>query len=200
MLELLFPGRPVSEENIQVIATLFPFFQWESDANHFNVFIFQKYPEDQTVQDVLSHPPILHLENYPDKRLQYPSDTSPLFPDGTRVIGPIRLLESGEIYYWYVQAIIDRPSGAYNLLNSDVFRFRIADINEGQLTGQQIINYLERILGTQYGSVLQQLISEGFYPTGNGYYQGTPVDPARLLQILRQTSQQLPGIEQVQVY
>ena len=201
-LELLFPGRSVSENQIEEITTIFPYFQWISDvsptADMYNIFVYQKYPEDQTTQDVLSHPPILHIEGYQDIFFQYPTETNPFLPSG-RPVGPIRLLEFGNIYYWLVQSII--PTGTGNeILESDVFRFKIADMSQASTNAQQILAFLRQILGSEYETILIELREQGFEPNGNLTYEGTDTDLNTLIDLLNKLVQGEATIENVEVY
>lgn len=199
-LELLFPGRSISESGVSEITTTFPYFQWFSDASPvntmYNIFVFEKYPDDQSVQDVLSHPAILHIENYSLTFFQYPTEPNPTLISGD-LIGPVRLLEAGKIYYWFIQAVI--PSGTGQVtLTADPFRFKVSDLSQSVNFAPQILAFLRQALGPNYEPTLQQLVEEGFEPNGNILYDGTNMEVNDLFQMLNQILQgdlQLQGVE-----
>lgn len=201
-LELFFPGRSVSETTIEEIATTFPYFQWQSDVNPFgadyNIYIYEKYPEDETVQDVLSHPPMLNVVGYQLNFFQYPLESSPALLSGTAV-GPVRLLENGKTYYWYIESIVPTGTGDY-IIQSDVFRFRIADLTETVNYAPQILALLEQILGPNYWPVLQQLRDDGFEPNGKIFLEKNEIDINELLIILGKLTRGEAEVKDVDVY
>ncbi|MCK6622352.1 MAG: hypothetical protein HUU32_18475 [Calditrichaceae bacterium] len=201
-LELLFPGRSVSENTIEEITTTFPYFQWQTDANplavNYNVFVYEKFPEDETVQDVLSHPALLQLENFPLNFFQYPLSSDPGALSG-QVVGPMRLLEAGKIYYWLVQSVI--PTGTGDLtITSEVFRFKISDLAGSGTYAAQILALLEQILGPNYWPVLQQLRDNGFEPNGTIFLQQSEIEVSDLLLILGKLNRGEMEVNDVDVY
>jgi len=199
-LEPLYPGNRVAEGALIEIPALHPYFLWQSDALEFNLFVYEKYPNDVTIQDVLSHDPILHIEGYPNIIFQFPTDPSPLvfedvIGDGPgRSIGPVRMMERGKVYYWYVQAIIPSASGTVQL-NSDVYQFKIAaEEGTGAIT-KLILNYLQQILGDDYDQYMQSL--QDASPTGNILLNGSPVDVdilVNLIDLLRQNRAEIQNV------
>lgn len=201
-LELLFPGRSISENDIEEISTIFPYFQWISDANpvndRYNIYVYEKRPEDQTPQDVLSHPPILHIEDYEDNFFQYPTETNPVLPSGT-LVGPMRLLEFGKTYYWFVESVVATGTGE-EILESDLFRFKIADLSRAATNSQQILAFLQQLLGPDYENVLAQLREQGYEPTGNLSFEGSQSDVSVLIDLLNKLVQGQITIKKVEVY
>lgn len=201
-LELLFPGRSVSENNIEEISTIFPYFQWISDvsptADRYNIFVYEKFPDDQTPQDVLSHPPILHIEGYEDNFFQYPTDPSPMLSSG-QVVGPVRLLEFGKTYYWFVESIVPTGTGT-ETLESDLFRFKVADMSQTAADANQILAFLRQILGPEYEGLLEDLREQGFEPNGNMRYEGSQAEMTTLMELLNKVIQGKVRIKKVEVY
>ncbi len=198
-LEPLYPGTRVTQNTLLEVPTPFPYFMWQSDAYLFNLFVFEKYPSDESVQDVLSHEPVLHIEGYPNQIYQYPTDPSPqeYFDNNGNRVGQsvvIRMLEPGKIYYWYVQAIIFTGSGQQTL-DSDVYQFKVADTEQSSINSQMILNYLQQILGRRYEEVMQQLTN--FSPTGNILLNGTPVEIDALMNLINKLNQNKATIENV---
>ncbi|RMI27424.1 MAG: hypothetical protein D6681_00675 [Calditrichaeota bacterium] len=201
-VELVFPGSSVSESTIQEISTIFPYFQWQTDAaptsDAYNVYIYEKLPEDRTTQDVLSHPPILELRRYPETFFQFPSQTNdPLLTQ--YAVGPIRLLEFGKVYYWKVESIIPSATGEV-ILESDVFRFKIADYLSSSYDAKLILGLLQQILGSGYEVVLQELVEKGYEPNGKITIEGSPADVSDLIQFLNEVLQGKARVKGIEIY
>ncbi len=201
-LELLFPGRSVGDAMIVEIATTFPFFQWYSDANPnsatYNISVYEKFPEDESVQDVLNHPAMLEIQGYKESFFQYPTDPNPALSSGTTV-GPARPLENGKTYYWFVESVI--PTGTNSIvLLSDVFRFKVADFTQAVNQSPQIIAFLRQILGPGNEAILEQLLEQGFEPDGKITLDGSPMEVNELLQLLTQVMQGKIQFKTINVY
>lgn len=201
-VELFFPGRSVAETDITEIATTFPYFQWQSDVNplaaSYNIFVYEKFPEDETVQDVLSHPAMLQIAGYQVNFFQYPTETNPSLLSGS-AIGPIRLLENGKIYYWLIESSVPTGTGDFTI-QSDVFRFKVADLAEAANSASQILALLEQILGPNYWPVLRQLQDDGFEPNGKIFWEKNEIDITELLIILGKITRGEAQVEGVEVY
>ncbi len=179
---LIFPGAPVSSNNTPEIPTTYPQLQWQSDANIFNIFVFEKRPEDRSVQDVLNHPPFLRVEKLvmpPDQRqffFQYPTTTTPIrFRNGGRSVGPIRPLQPGKVYYWMVEALVPTSSNDYRVLKSDVYKFRIMPRNAAKTQARQMMAVMRNFLGRKGEAIMKKLLDEGYFPTGRVRINGRPM-------------------------
>lgn len=181
---LIIPGNSVNDPIIVEISTLYPFFQWQTDvppgSAKYDIFVYQKYPEDISTQDVLNHPPMLQVENYPNNFLQYPTDTSP-----TGGFVTVRPLEAGNVYYWYVRSRIQGPTGDI-VIDSDISRFKISDLTQTNYDAQQIIALLQQILGPNFQQVLTNLDEQGFSPNGEINYNGQSGNMNTLADLLNQ--------------
>lgn len=201
-LEPLYPGNRVSENLLLEVPSPYPYFLWQSDASLFNLTVIKKYPGDASIQDVLSHEPVLKIEGYPQLVFQYPTDSSPLLfynEQGNQVgqsVGPIRMLEPGAIYYWFVQAVIHTASDDI-ILDSDVYQFKVASSQQAPGTENLISIYLQQILGDQFAPYMQLLV--GFSPTGNLYLNGTPVDMNILAEFISKLNNQKIEIQNITV-
>ena len=205
-IELLFPGNSVSDPSIMEINTTTPYAQWQTDVQpginpvtgepyaDYDIFFYQKFPGDVSVQDVLNHPPVLQVEGYPDNFLQYPPSS---------VGGPgfltVRPLEAGNTYYWFVRSNIPGPTGN-STIESDVFRFKIADLAQASTNAQQILAILQQLLGTNYAQVLTTLTVQGFDPNGTISLDGQSGDINTLLDVANKVASGQLSIEDVQVY
>ena len=196
-IELNVPGFSISDPTIAEINTLYPFCQWQTDVPpsnaSYDIFFYQKFPEDISTQDVLNHPPVLQVKDYPNNFLQYPTDTAP--GPGFIVVRP---LEAGNIYYWFVRSNIESGTGTITI-ESDIFRFKISDLAETS-NNAQILAILQQILGPSYEQALTNLIEQGFNPNGEISYNGQNGDINTLMEIVNQIVTGQLSIQSVQVY
>ncbi len=187
-IQPIFPGNRADSGTPPQIGTTVPYFQWESDAKIFNLYVYEKMESDRTIEDAFSHDPILHLEGYPNKVFQYPVDTTPLTfyndkgEEVGRSVGPVRLLEPGKTYYWVVEAVIPSASGPL-FLKSEVYQFRILNLNDVEAYAQAILNFLRQILGPDFDRYMNQLTN--YSPTGTILINRTPVDRDALYEFMK---------------
>jgi hypothetical protein len=197
-VELLFPGNSVSDPSIMEINTTTPYAQWQTDVPpgnaSYDILFYQKFVGDVSVQDVLNHPPVLQVEGYPNNFLQYPPSTT-----GGPGFIVVRPLEAGNTYYWLVRSNIQGPTETQTI-ESDVFRFRIADLAQANTNAQQILAILQQLLGTNYAQVLTTLTVQGFDPNGTISLDGQSGDINTLLDVANKVASGQLSIEDVQVY
>ncbi len=198
-IEPLFPGSRVSLGDAPEIPTTVPYFVWQSDADLFDLYVYWKY-ESESIEDVLSRDPILHLENYSNLVFQYPASTEPLlflnkigYPPGGSV-GAVRLIEPGYTYYWYVNVHIPTASGE-TLLPSDVYQFKVVDRENTSASSDLIMTYLRQILGDQYDQYMDAL--QGYTPTGVILMNGTSVEVDVLAGLLQKLLSQTATIQNI---
>lgn len=197
-IELLFPGNSVSDPVIMEINTTTPYAQWQTDVQpglaSYNIFFYQKNEGDVSVQDVLNNPPVLQVEEYPNNFLQYPPAS---------IAGPgfviVRPLEAGKTYYWYVRSIIQGATGQV-IIESDVFRFKIADLAQVGNNAQQIIAILQQMLGPNFQQTLTNLTEQGFDPNGDITLDGQSGDLTTLINLANQVVSGQISIENVEIY
>lgn len=197
-IELLFPGNSVGDPSVMEINTTTPYCQWQTDVQPGNVscdiFFYEKLAMDNSVEDVLAHPPVLQVEGYPNNFLQYPPSSS-----GGPGFIVVRPLEAGKTYYWFVRSNIQGGIGTQTI-ESDVFRFRIADLAQASTNAQQILAILQQLLGTNYAQVLTTLTIQGFDPNGTISLDGQGGDINTLLDVANKVASGQLSIEDVQVY
>jgi hypothetical protein len=201
-LELVYPGSRAEDEAVEEIPSQFPYFIWQSDASLFNLFVFEKYAMDRSVEDVINHDPVLQLEGFPNQIFQYPADPGKLEffkAQGEKVgesVGPIRLLEQGKIYYWYVEAVVLSTSGEIHI-NSRVFKFKIVNQEQGDSATKLIRIYLEQMLGRRYTSYLQRL--QDSTPTGKMVLNNVPVGVEALIDLVNKIKNDEITIQNVSI-
>lgn len=198
-IEPLFPGSRVNAGDVPEIPTTIPYFVWQSDAELFDLYVYRKY-EAESIEDVLSRDPILHLQNYANLVFQYPASTEPLLllnktglPPAESV-GSVRLIEPGYTYYWYVVAHVGTASGE-TLLPSDVYQFKVVDREGTSVDSDLILTYLRQILGDQYDQYMQSL--QGYTPTGAILMNGSSVDVQALAELLQKLLSQNATIQNI---
>ncbi len=203
---LIYPGAPVSSPNTPEIPSTYPQLQWQSDANIFNLYVFEKRPEDRSVQDVLNHPPFLRMERMvfpPEQRqffFQYPTTTQPIrLKNGGRSVGSIRLLQPGKVYYWFVEALVPTSSNDYKKLKSDVYKFRILPRNPQNAQGKQIVTMLQNVLGERGRVLFKKLMEEGYMPTGRVRVNGRPMTMEEFSRYLMQLQGSKSKIGRIEV-
>jgi hypothetical protein len=181
-LYLIYPGFSISNPEIASVNTLSPFFSWNSDAEIFDLFVFDEQPQVNSV-------PILYLKNYKNKFFQYPTDTAPLnFLTGGQSIGPVRILEYGKTYYWYVETVIPVVSGDPLRIKSDYFSFKILEPSQTANEVSQLWELLEKLLGPEHRDVLKQLKDEGFEPNII-FEDSNPANVSSLIQYINKIEQ-----------
>ena len=180
-IEPIYPGLRVSQGYIQEVPTTTPHFIWQSDADEFNFYLYEKRPGDKSIQDVLSHEHILIIEGYPGQVFQYPTESGKLIFDDDPIgdgfgesLGPVRLIEAGRTYYWYVEAKVATSSSDPVKLPSDVYQFKITEREKESASADQILSYLRQMLGERYDNYMSEL--QEYEPTGNLSIQEKPIE------------------------
>jgi len=135
LIQLQYPG------DMDVIQTEFPFFQFESDAMNFSVYVYKRINPDDDVETVLSgHPALEFATNL--KQFSYNiSDGEPL--------------QSGATYFWYVKAIVHTTSGLEEF-SSNVRQFTVN--TKGEVYRKINLSLLlEPLLGDQARTMARNL-------------------------------------------
>jgi hypothetical protein len=172
---IFYPGGPINDKEVKTINTLFPFLQWFSDAEIFNIFVWDKKPEANDV-------PILEVRNYRERFLQYPASTSPLpLSGGGEFVGPVRLLEYNKDYFWLVEAVIPVVSGSPIKIKTDYFKFRVLEPGQSPTAGSNRWSLLEQLLGPDH-PLLKQLKAEGYAPDDRIFEDDKPVDDTKVIE------------------
>ncbi len=152
------------------VTTLFPHFQWSANADSVTLSIFQKLPNQQSAQDVVSGIPFLK-QVVAGSSFNYP-------PSGPGV----RPLENGT-YYWFVDIAPSSTRG--NAIRSDIWSFTVGamDTSGGvsadfDAATRALMNLLN---GTQYQGLLNQVTTL----TGTASYDGVTLGVQDLIDLLQ---------------
>jgi hypothetical protein len=126
--------------NQDVVHTEFPFFQYESDATEFTVYVYKRRNIDDDIETILSgHPTLEYTTSL--KQFSYNiTDGDPLEPGAT--------------YFWYVKALVYTSHGLEDF-RSEVWQFTV-DTEDG-LGRLDIAQLLEPLLGSRAQDIAVQL-------------------------------------------
>lgn len=159
---------PINGENI---TTLFPHFQWSANADTVVLSIYQKLPNQQSPQDVVSGVPFLQ-QAVAGSSFNYPSS------------GPgVRLLENGMTYYWFVD--IPPSSTRGSGLRSDIWSF--AEGRTGASGGSSVDNNAatKALVSFLTGTQFQNLVTQITTLTGDASYDGSPLGMQDVIDLLQ---------------
>ena len=130
-----------SPANQEVVITEFPFFQYESDATDFVVYVCKKLHDEDDIETVLAgHPTLEYSTN--QKQFSY-------------IVTGGDPLESGATYYWYVKALVYTSNGLEEF-NSEIWRFTVSTEGEA-LSALDLRELLEPLLGAQAEGIADKL-------------------------------------------
>lgn len=164
-VELLFPidgDRAVSP---------FPLFQWLFDGSASTLYVFEKLPGQQSLEEVASGVPILK-EQVAATYFQYPS-------------GGVRALQPGKTYVWYVAGRALSAGGGSQDIRSTLRSFKVSQAG-GYASLESLLDDLERTLGPKYKTVFDQIREAEFTSTGTLQLNGAPITADQLRELLQQ--------------
>jgi len=181
-LSLVSPGGVAGGSECYELFTTLPLFQWDSNADRFEITICEQLPTNSTPEDVMQNQPRVQMTLV--SGIDFVGKPSFLYP-----ASGVLPLQEGHTYYWQVNGIVDSPSGQVRL-PSEIWCFNLASLgNPGTgLSSQQLLNALVNALG---GGDFDSLFAaggplEGYSPTGVIMLDGKRVDMAALMQFLNQ--------------
>ncbi len=123
-LELISPGGPLDDIENNMIATIYPFFQWESDPCAICTYRIRvakfKCEEHSSAEDAIEDQTVLPISQA-DVFYDAGNATSFQYPQ----TGAVEL-EPGNIYVWQIQKVIPTTEGD-EAINSFIYAFMIAE-------------------------------------------------------------------------
>jgi hypothetical protein len=164
-VELLFPidgDRAVSP---------FPLFQWLFDGTVSTLYVFEKLPGQESLEEVASGVPILK-EEMSAAYYQYPS-------------GGVRALQPGKTYVWYVAGRALSAGGGSQDIRSTLRSFKVSQAG-GYASLESLLDDLERTLGPKYKTVFDQIREAELTSTGTLQLNGAPITAEQLRELLQQ--------------
>jgi len=181
-LSLVSPGSVAGGGECYELFTTLPLFQWDSNADRFEITICEQLPTNSTPEDVMQNQPRVQMTLV--SGIHFTSKPSFLYP-----ASGVLPLQEGHTYYWQVNGVVDSPSGEVRL-PSEIWCFNVASLGTpgAGLSSQQLLNALINALG---GGDFDALFAaggplEGYSPTGVMLVDGKRVDMAALMQLLNQ--------------
>lgn len=181
-LSLVSPGGVAGGGECYELFTTLPLFQWDSNADRFEITICEQLPTNSTPEDVMQNQPRVQMTLV--SGIHFTGKPSFLYP-----ASGVLPLQEGHTYYWQVNGVVDSPSGEVRL-PSEIWCFNVASLGTpgAGLSSQQLLNALVNALG---GGDFDALFAaggplEGYSPTGVMMLDGKRLDMAALMQFLNQ--------------
>jgi hypothetical protein len=162
-VELLFPpdGDPATGQ--------FPLFQWFYDGALSRISVYERLPEQRTLEEAATGVPQL-VEEVRGMSFQYPTSG-------------VRVLEPGKSYVWFVEGLRRSSGGTLQVVRSPLRSFTVSS-NGGLPPEPSILELLEQALGPKYKSVFDRIRSEHLSPTGELTLDGSPISVQELAQLI----------------
>ncbi len=163
-LDLIFPGGPATgnkADALQIFTNL-PQFRWETDVRLCQVVVAEARPGEDPESALNQEPRLVRnffiggdatmplsrslpeigsrIEVIPASTFQFPAS------------GTVLTLRPGGLYYWRVIGFIETSSGTLPL-ESEIFCFRVADLEQIGPGSEQFLIVMRALLGQDYDSV-----------------------------------------------
>ena len=184
-IQLIYPG---SQNNINnQIFTQHPEFIWASNLNKYVLSIYELDEETDTAADIDNLPKFFTdtIEN---------GVTSYTYPDNAPE------LEPGTLYAWRITSglmtVVDSKD---DIIESPIFLFEIID-EERHNVETQIISSMLNISNNDIRSELNNLLNNGYRPTGNIYFLGREISIDELQDLLNEINSGERTVNSIDVY
>ena len=158
-----------------------PLFQWRFDGTTSRISIFEKRPQQATLEEAANGVPQLSTV-VNSTSFQYPSAGA-------------RSLEPGKTYVWYVEGLANVAGGVALPIRSELRSFVVSA--QGAESLQSYLDDLERALDAKYKPVFDEIRSEGLLPTGIIRINGSVISVTELLAIIREIRMNPDAIQNV---
>ena len=166
---------PANGENV---TTVFPHFQWSANVDTVVVSVYEKLPDQQSAEDVVSGVP--YLQTSIPGTLS-PSPNSFNYPPSGAGVRP---LENGKTYYWFVDVPPSSTRGSG--LRSQIWSFTVAS-SDTTLPGNLNQDALQALKNFLDGTPYENLLSRIGTPTGDAAFDGTHITIQDLINLLQNT-------------
>jgi len=138
-IQLIAPGLSAGNGNPEAIYTEFPVFQFAGNGDSYQLLVFERRGEFQSLDDVIRSRPNWKSNPESELSIQYPQDGSAV------------PLEIGKTYYWMVNMFVEASSGREKV-PSDLWAFQVANPaaatgDQGILSKDEILAFLHDLLG-----------------------------------------------------
>ena len=148
LINLVTPGILINSGFKYEIFTENPLFQWNGNSGDYQVVVFKKRNDFDTIDDILNSVPVWESERLTTLFTQYP-------------FGDAIPLEYGSDYVWQVLSFINTSSGE-NVVRSELFEFTLVDPAQSNVTQmamarQELEQILRQLLGDKAETILRQI-------------------------------------------
>ena len=148
LINLVTPGILINSGFKYEIFTENPLFQWNGNSGDYQVVVFKKRNDFDTIDDILNSVPVWESERLTTLFTQYP-------------VGDAIPLEYGSDYVWQVLSFINTSSGE-NVVRSELFEFTLVDPAQSNVTQmamarQELEQILRQLLGDKAETILRQI-------------------------------------------
>ncbi len=147
----------------------FPLFQWQGDAPSWKVSIYEQLPGQGSREEAVSGIPHL-IATVTSQTFQYPTSG-------------VRALEENHTYVWFVEGVFGVAGGTSQGFKSPLRSFTVAPSGSGE-SFSSLLDELERALGPQYQTVIDDIRQQGLTSSGIMRLNGSPITAAELTNIL----------------
>ncbi|MEA1973613.1 MAG: hypothetical protein U9N34_10055, partial [Candidatus Cloacimonadota bacterium] len=179
---LIYPGNSVGG-SITSIMTSTPDFTWSSNQNNFALSIYQFTEDVDDISSLTSARPFFQIDGIASP-YQYPQ----MAPS----------LEPGYVYAWKIRTSLDSPAGS-SYLNSEYFLFNIGSTEDMTDLNSQLLSTAFDILGLGDNQVLQNLINQGYSPSGTFSINGEQHSFDELITIITQLQNEGKSVANITV-
>jgi len=148
-IQLMSPGSSAGGGLPQSVYSEFPVFQWTGNGEEFQVIVFEKRSQSQTIDDVINSRENWKSEPSPVQSIIYPQS------------GEALPLEFGKTYYWMVKMFIQTSSGVEEI-NSEVWQFNLVDPanqsdQQAMMSTNDILDFLRDLIGSRADEISKSL-------------------------------------------
>ncbi len=147
----------------------FPLFQWRYDGERSRIAVYEKLPNQGSLEEAIAGTPHL-LQEVRGLTFQYPQ-------------AGVRSLEHGKTYVWYIDGLVPESGGTDFKVRSPLRAFTVAPQGVGSLSS--LLDELEEALGPKYKSVFDEIRNAALAPEGAMRLNGNPITSSDLAHIIR---------------
>lgn len=148
LINLVAPGMLINSGFKYEVYTENPLFQWNGNSGEYEVIVFKKRNDFDTIDDILNSVPVWESERLNTLSVQYP-------------VGSAVPLEYGSDYIWQVRSFVNTSSGE-NVVKSELWKFTVVDPSKSNLTQetiakQELEQILRQLLGDKAETIIRQI-------------------------------------------
>jgi len=156
----------------------FPLFQWRYDGPSSRISVFEKLPNQGSLEEAAQGVPTL-TSDVQATSFQYPS-------------AAVRALQPGKTYVWFVEGLSGMTGGTSQSIRSELRSFTVS--SAGASSFMTYLDDLERALDPKYKPIFDRIRAEGLLATGTIKLNGNPISTVELLKIIQQLRANPDGV------